>query len=282
MCERYLIALDMDGTLLNRKKEITFDTKMFLRKLAKEGHIIVLASGRPSRALLPYYNDLYLRSPLICYNGAYVYDPNDSSFEPRSLSFPKERVIEILNLVKPYIENIMCETDTDIYIDKEDTFLQQFFFYDGMEIHKGNMKDILDVNPMTCIAKVKDNISDEEKEKIMSIFKEDEDISLRFWTGSPYFELFYKSATKGACVKLIAEHYHIHPKNIIVFGDAMNDLEMLNIAGYGVAMLNGKEAFKEKADIISLQTNEKDGIYHTLKAILMGEFKDKNKFAKKA
>ena len=71
-------------------------------------------------------------------------------------------------------------------------------------------------------------------------------------------------------------------KNIIVFGDSHNDEQMLSIAGYGVAMLNGKESFKEKADIISLQTNEKDGIYHTLKAILMGEFKDKNKFAKKA
>ena len=279
MCERYLIALDMDGTLLNKNKEITFDTKNILRKLAKEGHIIVLASGRPSRALLPYYNDLYLSSPLICYNGAYVYDPKDAGFEPHSYDFPKERVIDFVEKMAPDIENVMCETDTNIYIDKEDHYLKQFFFYDGMEIHKGSMRQVLNVNPMTCIARLKEGVSEKDRELIASYFKEDEDLSLRYWTGQPYFELFYKSATKGACVKRIAEHYHIHPKNIIVFGDAENDLEMLNIAGYGVAMLNGKESFKEKADIISLQTNEKDGIYHTLKAIFEGEFKDKNKFA---
>ena len=269
---RFLIALDMDGTLLNKKKKIPLLTKIYLRKLAKEGHIIVLASGRPSRALKPYYNDLRLNSPLICYNGAYLFDPNDKKFKTHVYSFPKDEVKSIIDSFKPYIENVMCETDTDIFIDKKDPYLQTFFYYEGMNIHEGEIKNILNEDPMTCIARVKDGVSKEEREKMLHQFDKYDDLSLRYWSGSPYFELFYKSATKGACVKAIAEYYDIPKKDIIVFGDADNDLEMLKVAGYGVAMLNGKESFKAKADIISLKTNEKDGIYHTLKAIFKGHF----------
>ena len=56
----YLIAFDMDGTLLNEKKNIPSKTRRYLLKLAKKGHKIVLASGRPSRALKQYYEQLKL------------------------------------------------------------------------------------------------------------------------------------------------------------------------------------------------------------------------------
>ncbi len=270
--ERYLIALDMDGTLLNKEKKITLKTRDYLKELTKEGHIIVLASGRPSRTLLPYYNELNLSSPLICYNGAYVYDPNDANFPSHLYSFPKEKVIEILNTLKPYIDNVMCETENDVYIDKEDAYLNTFFFYKGMKMNVGELKDILNDDPMTCIAKLKENITKDDKKNILNNFKEDDDLSLRYWTGSPYFELFYKSATKGACVKRIAKYYNIPKEHIIVFGDAENDLEMLKQAGYGVAMLNGKESFRLKADIVTKYTNEEDGIYYTLKDILEGKY----------
>ncbi len=66
--ERRIIAFDMDGTLLTHKKKISFLTLYYLRKLTKQGHLIVLASGRPSRSLKKYYNQLKLKTPMICYN----------------------------------------------------------------------------------------------------------------------------------------------------------------------------------------------------------------------
>lgn len=271
--EKYLIALDMDGTLLTKTKEISLLTKNYLRDLAKQGHIIVLASGRPYRTLKPYYEELELKSPLICYNGVYVFDPSDTNFPTQLLSFPKDEVIDFIHRVKPYITNFMCETNDDIYIDKDDKYLDVFFFYEGMNVHEGNIEDILNSDVMTCIARVKDNITEEEKKETLKGFPKQNGINLRYWTGSPYFELFYDDATKGACVRHIADHYGINKDHIIVFGDALNDLEMLKEAGYGIAMKNGKEEFIKEADYISLEDNEHDGIYYTLKALFEGKLK---------
>ena len=56
--DKKLIAFDMDGTLLNSKKKISFLTRQYLKRLSKKGHIIVLASGRPSRSMINYYKQL--------------------------------------------------------------------------------------------------------------------------------------------------------------------------------------------------------------------------------
>ena len=79
--DSYLIAFDMDGTLLNDKKNISFLTRHYLKKLSRQGHKIVLASGRPSRAMNRYYDELGLSTPMICYNGAYLFSPKDKNFK---------------------------------------------------------------------------------------------------------------------------------------------------------------------------------------------------------
>ena len=92
----YLIAFDMDGTLLNERKSISFKTKHYLRKLAKQGHKIILASGRPSRALYKYYYQLKIDTPMICYNGAYYFSPFDKNFKPVAFEFPRKTIIEVI------------------------------------------------------------------------------------------------------------------------------------------------------------------------------------------
>ncbi|MCX5775805.1 MAG: HAD-IIB family hydrolase, partial [Firmicutes bacterium] len=85
--KRYLIAFDMDGTLLNDKKTISFRTRRYLHHLDRQGHVVVLASGRPVRALRRYYDELNLRSPMVCYNGASIENPHDSDFPEKHYSF---------------------------------------------------------------------------------------------------------------------------------------------------------------------------------------------------
>ena len=275
--EKYLIALDMDGTLLNSKKKISFLTRHYLKKLARNGHKIILASGRPSRSLKPYHKLLKLDTPMICYNGAYVFDPNDPNFKPRIFAFPKEIVKELTTKLEKYTANIMCEDDVNIWVDKEDKYLAKFFWYDNMDIIFGDLRKTLNKDPMTMIVQMRKE-DEEAKKDIVNICSKYEGLSARFWTGSPYFELYFVETSKGASILDIASYYQIPQKNIIVFGDAENDVEMINIAGYGVAMINGKTSVKEKAPIISLKSNDKDGIYHTLKKILKGEYISKNRF----
>ena len=263
---KYLIAFDMDGTLLNEKKNISFLTLRYLCKLTKQGHYIVLASGRPSRALYSYYHQLRLNTPMICYNGAYTFSPNDKSFPAFEFEFPKEIIKDLYKKLHPYIEHVMCEDDTDIWVDKEDLYLGRFFWYEGMNIHHGKIHDILDKNPMTMICQLKEGIEDTSPiDKIVHEYKE---IDVRYWTGSPYFEMYFKSTSKGASISRIAEYYNIPKERIIVFGDAENDVEMFKIAGTAVAMKNGKESLKKHATHVSYKDNDHNGIYHVLKKTL--------------
>ena len=264
--ERQVRAFDMDGTLLNSKKKVSFLTCQYLKKLSRQGHIIVLASGRPSRALWKYYNQLKLKTPMICYNGAFVFDPNDENFPKIEFEFPKEIIIETLNKIKSHIKNVMCETDTEIWVDKKDEYLESFFWYKGMDVHYGELSETLDKNPMTCI--VQTPYEYRETHEIESALVKYPQLGARFWTGSPYFELFYKETSKGNALKHICKYYGIPTSRLIVFGDATNDVEMFEVAGTSVLMSNAKHDLKEKTTMVSIKDNDHNGIYHTLKRLL--------------
>lgn len=261
-----IIAFDMDGTLLNDKKKISFLTKLFLRNLSKKGYLIVLASGRPSRALNKYYKQLKLKTPMICYNGAYVFNPNDKNFPTIEFEFPKNIICEVLEKIKCHIKNVMCETDTEIWVDKKDEYLAKFFWYENMDVHYGELSKTLTKDPMTCIVQTPFEYRDtKEIDKVLDKYPH---LGARFWTGSPYFELFYKATSKGEALKKICEYYKIPTKNLIVFGDAENDVEMFNEAGCSVLMKNSQYDLKEKTTMISVKDNNHNGIYFTLKKIL--------------
>lgn len=261
----YLIAFDMDGTLLNEKKTISFKTKRYLKKLSKQGHKIVLASGRPSRAMMKYYNELGLTTPMVCYNGAYVFSPSDKNFKPLEFEFPKEIICDVISKIRPHIKNVMCEDEVNIWVDKEDKYLDKFFWYENMNVIFGDLVNTLNKNPMTCIVQTPFEYRDtHEIEKVMKDYPK---MAARFWTGSPYFELYFKETSKGHSIKYIAEYYNIPKERIIAFGDAENDKEMFEYAHYSIAMSNGKESLKKSAKYISIRDNDHNGIYHTLKKL---------------
>lgn len=264
---RKIIAFDMDGTLLNDKKKICFRTLLYLRKLSKQGHIIVLASGRPSRALLTYYKQLKLKTPMICYNGAYVFNEFDKNFPTIEFEFPRKIILEIIKKIKPHIKNVMCETDTEIWVDKKDEYLDKFFWYKGMDIHYGDLATTLTKNPMTCI--IQTPYEYRETHEIEAALTKYPHLGARFWTGSPYFELFFKETSKGNALRMMCEYFNIPASDLIVFGDATNDVEMFEVAGISVLMKNAKHDLKDKATMVSVKDNNHNGIYYTLKKLLV-------------
>lgn len=272
--DKYLIALDIDGTLLNKDRIISDVTLKYLKKLNKVGHKIVLASGRPIRSLKQFQDQLELDTPMICYNGALTFSLNDSNFKTLQFDFKKDIIKEIYQNLKPYIENAMSETSEDIFIDKKDDILDIFFWYKGMNIKIGDYKDIIDEDVITFIARLNE-YGNTHKEEVAKIFSKYEGLEGRFWGGLPYVELFHVNATKGNAVLNIANYYHIPQDHIIAIGDSDNDFYMLEVAGYGVALANAKEALKEKADIITKNTNHEDGIVEAIEDIFNGKYKSK-------
>ena len=264
--EPYILAFDMDGTLLNSKKKISRKTARFLRKLSKMGHHIVIASGRPPRSIKGYYEELKLDTPVVAYNGEWIYSPVDPNFKEVRRSFQKEVVLEVIDKVGKNVRNVMCESDADIWVDQEDAYLGNFFWYKGMDLHHGNLKDILDKDTMTCLIHCPEEYR--HANEIEKICEKWPDILPIFWIGKPYFELHHKDASKGDGLRVVAEHYNIPRERIIAFGDATNDVEMFEFAKTSVLMSNAKYDLKEKVTMVSVKDNDHDGIYHTLKKIL--------------
>jgi Cof subfamily protein (haloacid dehalogenase superfamily) len=264
MIQPYLIALDLDGTLLNKDKVIDQKTLKYLRKLSQH-HYIVIATGRPYRAFIKFYEQLGLKTPMVAYNGAYVTHPHDAQFTPVSFSFPKEVVSSIYRTVGPnIIENIMCETNHEIWLIHEEDNLASFFWHDNMTIVYGDITQTLTKNPMTMILKSKER-NEKNDQIIIDAVRKHPGLNIRFWGDSVYSEVFYSHISKGSALLNLLDYYHVPKERFIAFGDAENDIEMLTYAPLSVAMVNGVDHVKKIANFISTYDNNHQGIVDMLK-----------------
>ena len=257
---KYLISLDLDGTLLTSDKEISEFTKNYLKDLANDGSIIVLNSGRPLRALTPYSNLLGIDNLIICYNGQLIYDPKTKKniFDK---PFKKEDIRKILSKCdKDFIKCIMCEDDKNIYLSKPGYF--DFLYHDyenKMKFYTGKIEDLLKDDVYTCIFEY------DEKPCESSIFfdnltNEFNDLGLRYWYSGRFCEIYHTDINKETAISEIAKIYNITKENIYAFGDADNDLDIITKVENGVAMINGSEEIKKVAKYITEEDNDHDGI----------------------
>ena len=267
MKKRYLIALDMDGTLLDDKKEISLETKKYLKDLENDGNVIAIASGRPLRAIMPYYNDIGLTGPIAFYNGCCVLDPVNKKIESKSVKVNKDIIKTIIRKIGiDNFSNIMCETSEDAWVLHDDLTVEDFFWRDGIKIHEGDISEILNEDPNTAIFVLKNHDFDE---KIVKIAFSYENIGCRFWGDSTCCELYFLNINKGSAVADIAKAYGIDLKNTIAIGDAENDVDLLRAAYKGIAMKNSSDELISQADMVSLDDNNNDGVKKTLEYLLL-------------
>jgi Cof subfamily protein (haloacid dehalogenase superfamily) len=260
---RHLIALDLDGTLLNKQKKISKATLAYLKSI-QSLHTIVLATGRPYRSFIKYYQQLCLKTPMVCYNGAFVTNPMDLSFNTKAFSFPQAIVKAIyLDIGLASIDNVMCETNKDIWLLKEEKNLASFFWHDNMNIIYGPITETLHENPMTMIIKVKkrNKIQDE---RVFKAVKKHKGLKVRFWGTSLFCEIYFGHISKGSALLDILKQYNISRKYFISFGDAENDKEMLEFATHGFVMKNAHPSMKQYGDHVTKKDHHHDGIVDEL------------------
>lgn len=261
---RHLIALDLDGTLLNKQRKISKATLTYLKSI-QSLHTIVLATGRPYRSFIKYYQQLGLKTPMVCYNGAFVTNPTDSSFTTKAFSFPQSIVKAIYqDIGLPSIDNVMCETNKDIWLLKEESNLASFFWHDNMNIIYGPMTQTLHEDPMTMIIKVKKR-SKNQDERVFKAVKKHKGLNVRFWGTSPFCEIYFGHISKGSALLEILKQYNISRDYFISFGDAENDIEMLEYATHGFVMKNAVPSMKQYGDYVTKKDHQHDGIVDELK-----------------
>lgn len=265
---KYLIAIDLDGTLLNDAKEITPKTRDYLNKLGDDGHHIVIATGRPLRAALSFQKELNVSAPIVSYNGALTSFPDSNNFPKRVRTLDRKVLRDLVHEIgEEHLDNLMLETEEHVYLLRHDEELNTFFWNDRGIITYGDPFTKLNEDPLTLIFLFKD-VSAPAKRRIRNIVKKYPGIYIRFWHLSGYAELYQDYATKREGVAHIAAILNIPHDRIIAVGDAENDKEMLSFAEHGIWMKNGVPSVKKHAKMTTTEDNNNDGLISAIAKII--------------
>ncbi len=251
-----LIVLDLDGTLLYDFETLLPETEVFLKNLKREGHKIVIATGRPFRSTQRFYDQLELDTPLINYNGGLISWPYRDDFETKSIFINKADIVRIYEDNKSHIYNAFCEIHDDIYlIEKRDDIMGLLHYFNGAKLHLGPFSQTLKNDPNGCIIVAHKHRGHHIEDYIRNHYKNQ--ILARNWGDQNRYimELYTPKTNKGEAIKYVADLLGFKRDQIIAFGDGLNDIEMLEYAHIGVAVKNAHPDLIRVADVVSPYKN---------------------------
>lgn len=269
MKKRVMVISDMDGTLLRSDNTISVATQEYLKMIQDKGVEITLASGRPFRALIPYYNQIGLKGKIVCYNGGLIIDPQNNNRIIDANTYPLkliERIIKVVGINS--FKNFIVENNDNIFIaNKNDHTMDSFIYTQNNSIKASYESDVSkfvgDIYGGIFVLKDQSDV-----QKFMEAGFSVPGIGVRFWDNCLIAELYFTKINKYTAIEKVGKEVGISPNNFICFGDAANDMEMLYRSGIGVAMKNGNKVAKKYADVISFTDNNHDGVMNTLKMLI--------------
>lgn len=264
-----LIAVDVDGTLVNSKGEVTERTRDALIRATKAGHEVMIVSGRPCYGIRHEAKALgfdKFGGLLSAYNGGMIYDFKNKKVlanHPMDIDLARE----ILEFSKNLNLELILAKDDYIYTDKADGFyLKREAEILDMEIKEIRyIKDKLDFAPNKILfAQDPEKIGPESK-KLLEKFG---DRVVQVKSTRFFHEIMPLGLSKGNSILEACKLFDIDIKDVIAFGDEMNDESMLKVAGKAIAMGNAVDPIKNMADFVT-KTNDQDGIAYYLENFLL-------------
>lgn len=257
----YLIAVDLDDTLVTGFDKNDTKSLELLKEVAKYNYVVI-ATGRPLRSSIYYYNMLGLTTPIINYNGALVHHPYDKKFKKSYISVPKDWIIKIID-DNSFIKNIFCEIEDNIYLYKKQDELNPYLHLDGGILNVGSFKYTLPSDPNGAIIFSELGSGEAFQKYIDEEFKGK--LLVRFWNCDDYSlcEVYNPLTTKGNGIKRIIDYYHIDKDKTIAIADGHNDIELFKEVKIGVAMANSHEDLLKIATYKTKSVQE-HGVYEFL------------------
>lgn len=268
---KYLIALDLDGTILYDFDSLSETLCDFMKEVQKLGHKIVIATGRPFRSSRFVYDRFELDTPIINYNGGLITHPKNPDFKRVNYTVDKNIIIDICNNNHGHIRNAFCEVRDAIYVEWEEKEIEPLLHVKGAtKILFGEFKDILDKDPNGAIIIGKQGRGKLIKEYIDKTYSNK--VLSRIWDLSGEYdsiiEVFTPESNKGQALAYVAEYLGFDQSQTIAIGDGHNDIEMLEYASLGVAVRNAHPELIKVADVILDYTSKDGAVYRFLSDFL--------------
>ncbi len=287
-----LVAIDLDGTLLNSYGEVSENTKKALKKAKEKGTEIVLSSGRPISSTESLAVELGVDNYLISGNGAAVFDiQNQKILYDRFLT--KEQVLKIAK---------MCEENSFFYnVYTEDEVIASSLSYNILFYHKENIKKVEEKRThINIVQNIEEYIKQSGKDKFLKITVCDEskfifnsimrrlkeiegidilevaymsrkrikdgtnDVDIQYY----YTEVTNENVNKWSAIEYLLDKLDIKPEEVMAIGDNFNDKEMIEASGLGVVMGNSNPKMKEIADVI-VADNNSEGVLEAINKFII-------------
>ena len=266
-----LLVLDLDGTLTNRKKEITPRTRDTLLRAQEQGLKIVLASGRPTYGIVPLAEELQMgkyEGFILSYNGGQIID-----WKTRKTMY--ENVLD--PEVYPYLHEcarrngfviLSYKGEYIISEDAGDPYVQHEAFLNKMpSVTVPDFLEVINFPVPKCLI-----VGDPEPLAVLEgQMRRDLEGKMNVFRSEPFFlELVPNGIDKARSLAVLLEELGMEREEMIAVGDGFNDLPMIRFAGLGVAMANAQEVVRQAADHITL-SNEEDGVAAVVDRFFFGE-----------
>lgn len=264
-----LVALDMDGTLLDPAGEISAANRAAIAAARDRGVTVVLASGRPLAGMRWALDELQmtgLQDYVLSFNGALIQQVgNGAVLHAQGLSAQDARDLQALAREL----GVHCHAFTErlgLVTPESSRYTRLEQQHNGIDLLEMDFAGLDDDDTVIKVMMV-----DEPEPLAAAIAALPQWVYERFTVvqSTPYFlEFLHPSCNKGEGVALLARHLGLAPEQVICVGDGGNDAHMLEFAGLGVAMGNAVDELKAMADFVT-HSHDEDGVAHVLERFIL-------------
>ena len=260
-----LIAIDMDGTLLNSQNQISKRNAKALYKAMEKGIYVVLTTGRILPSAYYYAKSLNLGNPIIACNGAIITSKGKDNiiYESKLEIDASKEIVELGN--KQNIHFHFYDRNTYYTKIPQEGIVQDYSSYLDSLGEQGIEVEVIE-NVIETIETKKPNIYkfvfvDDDKGKLLNFRKELNSIKginvSSSWHNN--VEIMNEGVSKGNALEYLCNKLNIDKSQIVAIGDNENDVSMFKTAGLSIAMENGDSIIKKHAHLVT-RTNDEDGV----------------------
>jgi Cof subfamily protein (haloacid dehalogenase superfamily) len=251
-----LLALDLDGTIVDGSLQISARARRAVRAAMDSGVYVTLASGRPFNGTRLFANDLGIRGPLICHQGAIVRDPGSAEVYSRR-SLPRHLAHEFVDTVREHGWDLCLTIDDELYVEHLTPALRVLFDLSPVPTEAHVVADLkaLPQDPLRLLVVVEaaqaamvDGLLRERFAGRLLIMR----------SFARFVEATAMGASKGQALAFLAQKLGVSQAETMAIGDNDNDVDMVAWAGLGVAMGNASTAVKAAANHVT-ETIAEDG-----------------------
>lgn len=271
--EYKLLALDLDGTLLNGDEKISERNLTTLERASRKGIKIIVNTGRSYSSTKDYMDIINIKDPVITYNGAVIYNGNHILRKITLRDYVIEDLIKILKDME--FAPILYLPDNRRYYENLGKYTEDFLkFSRGFEQELVQVRDIekkawKNVIRISVLAGKRDilPLHSQLRNKFGSSIKTIDTYfaDWNFWI----FEILDGECSKSKGLDFLCNIYGIGKEEVIAIGDNNNDLDMISWAGLGVAMKNSLPSLLKEADYITEKDNNEDGVSEVIEKFIL-------------